>query len=206
MRLAGTVALLAILFWLGCEGFFVNPVLTGLTVGPSAAIQTGQTVQMSAVGTYNDGSTKSLDSSKVFWNSGTPSIANVSTSGLVKGLAPGQTQITGASGTATGSVTVTVTLGGLTSIKVTTQDGLSSIAYGSSEQFVATGTANGQQIDITDSVHWSTNPLSIPNVSIASNTGLLSTTSGGSTTVQFVVVAQDPTTGISGQITFTVHP
>ena len=44
-----------------------------------------------------------------------------------------------------------MTLGSLTSIKVTSQDGLSNITYGSSEQFVATGTANGEQIDITNS-------------------------------------------------------
>jgi hypothetical protein len=46
---------------------------------------------------------------------------------------------------------------------------------------------------------------SIPDVSIASDTGLLTTTSGP-TTVQFVVVAIDPTTGLSAQLNFTVHP
>jgi hypothetical protein len=48
--------------------------------------------------------------------------------------------------------------------------------------------------------------LSIQNVSIASNAGLLTTTSGPTITVQFAVVALDPTTGISGQINFAVHP
>jgi hypothetical protein len=205
-RLAGVAVLLVALLQPGCEGFFVEPVLTGITVGPSATIQTGTTVQMNAVGTFNDGTQKNLSSSRVFWSSATPSIATISTSGLVTGLSPGQAQITGASGTVTGTVTVTVTIGGLTSIKVTTADGLTSIAYGSSEQFVATGTANGQTIDITDSVHWSTSPTSINDVSIASDTGLLTTTSGPPAAVQFVVVAIDPTTGISGQINFTVHP
>jgi hypothetical protein len=206
MRLAGSLAVFGILAGMGCEGFFVEPVLTGLTVGPAAAIQSGTTLQMSAVGTYNDGSQKSLSASKVFWSSGTPSIATVNTTGLVTAVAPGQAVITGASGTVTGSSTVTVTLGGLTSIQVTTKDGLTSIAYGSTEQFVATGAAGGQQIDITNTVHWSTNPLSISNVSIAPNTGLLTTTSGGTSSMTFLVVAQDPTTGISGQMNFTVHP
>ena len=66
--------------------------------------------------------------------------------------------------------------------------------------------ANGQQIDITDSVTWSTNPGSIPNVSIAPSTGLLTTTSGPTTTDQFVVVALDPTNGVSGQMNFVVRP
>jgi hypothetical protein len=202
---AGFTALLIVGFGPGCEGFFVDPLLTGLTVGPAATIQTGTTLQMSAVGTYDDGSQKDLKSG-VYWNSGTPSVASVSASGLVNGLNPGKTVITGASGTVTASATVTVTIGGLTSIQVTTADGLTSIAYGSSEQFVATGTANGQKIDITDSVDWSTNPKSIEGVSIASNTGLLITASASTTPVTFAVVALDPSTGISGQINFTVHP
>jgi len=202
---ASAVLLIAMLHS-GCDGFFVDPVLTGMTVGPAATIQTGTTVQMNAVGTYNDGSQKDLKGSTVFWSSGTPSIASISTTGLVTGRSPGQALITGASGTVTGSVSVTVTIGGLTSIRVTTQDGLSSLQYGSSEQFVATGTANGQPIDVTSSVHWSTSPSNINDVSIDPNSGLLTTTSGPTTIAQFTVVAIDPTTGISGQINFTVHP
>lgn len=202
--LSATLAI--VLLQPGCDGFFVDPVLTGMTVGPAATIQTGTTVQMNAVGTYNDGSQKDLKGSSVFWSSGTPSIATISTTGLVTGRSPGQALITGASGTVTGTVTVTVTIGGLTSIQVTTADGLTSIPYGSTEQFVATGTANGQPVDITDSVHWSTNPSNINDVSIDSNSGLLTTTSGPTTTQQFTVVAIDPTTNLSGQINFTVHP
>ncbi len=196
--------LLTLALALGCNGFFVDPVLTGIAVGPAVTIQTGNTVQMSAVGTYDDGSHKTL-SSNVFWSTGADSVATVSKSGMVTGVGPGQATITGASGTVVGSATITVTIGGLTSIQVTSQDGLSNITYGSSEQFVATGTANGQQIDITDSVTWSTNP-SPPSVSIDPRSGLLTTTSGPATAVQFEVIATDPTTGISDSINFTVSP
>jgi len=189
----------------GCEGFFVDPVLTGIAVGPSATIQTGTTIQMSAVGTYNDGSQKTLKSN-VFWSSGTPNVASVSSSGLVTGVGPGQATITGASSTVIGTATITVTIGGLTAIQVSNQDNVTSIVYGNSEQFIATGTANGKQITITDSVTWSTNPSSIPNVSIASNSGLLGTTSGPTTAVQFDVVATDPTTNISNRMSFAVRP
>jgi hypothetical protein len=202
---AASITLLIIGLGLGCEGFFVDPVLTGITVGPATTIQTGETLQMSAVGTYDDGKQKQLKSG-VHWSSATPSIAKISESGLVTGVGPGQSIITGAAETVSASVTVTVTLGGLTSIQVTTEDGFTSIAWGSSEQFVATGTANGQQFDITDSVTWTTNPRSIQNVSIDSNTGLLTTTSGRTDIVQFEVIATDPPTGISGHMTFTVHP
>lgn len=202
--LAGFSTLLVFALALGCEGFFVDPVLTAMTVGPSASLQTGMTVQMSAVGTYNDGSQKSLRSG-IFWNSDTPTVATVNSSGLVTGVGPGKAVISGSYQTVTGSANMTVTIGGLTSIKVTSSDGLSSIPYGSAENFVATGTANGQQYDITDSVNWSTNPSSIDNVSISTG-GVLITTSGGTQTVTFLVVATDPTTGISGQLSFTVHP
>ena len=204
-RVAATLPILLILaLALGCDGFFVDPVLTGVTVGPAVTIQSGNTVQMSAVGTYNDGSQKTL-SSGVFWSTGANNVATINKSGMVTGVGPGQATITGASGTVVGSATITVTLGSLTSIKVTSQDGLSNITYGSSEQFVATGTANGQQIDITDSVTWSTNP-SPPSVSIDPRSGLLTTTSGPATTVQLEVIATDPTTGISDSINFTVSP
>ena len=106
----------------------------------------------------------------------------------------------------TASAMVTVAIGGLTSIQVTTADGLTSIAFGSTEQFVATGTANGVQIDITNSVTWSTSPTIISHVSIAPNTGLLTTSSGPTDVVQFDVVATDPPSGLSNRMGFTVHP
>jgi len=205
LQIAGAFGtLLAFAAGVGCNGFFVNPTLTGITVGPTTSVETGQTVQMSAVGTYNDGTTNTI-SSGVYWSSSDSGIASVNNSGLVTGVSPGQATISGASGTVNGSATITVTLGGLTSIKVTSSDGTVSNTFGNSEQFVATGTANGKQYDITDSVTWSTNPASITDVSIDS-TGLLSSTSGPTSSVQFQVVATDPTTGISGYMTYTLNP
>ena len=109
LQIAGAVGtLLMFAFGVGCNGFFVNPTLTGVTVGPTTSIQTGYTVQMTAVGTYNDGSTKTLTSG-VFWSSSAPSIASVNSSGLVTGVSPGQTTIQGSASTVNGSATITVT-------------------------------------------------------------------------------------------------
>jgi len=196
--------LLMVAFAAGCRGFFVNPTLTGITVGPTATIQQGKTVQMSATGNFDDGTTKALGKG-VFWSSATQSVATVdSTTGIVTGVSPGTSVITGALGSVSGTATITVTLANITAIMVTSTD--SSVQYGTPEQFKATATANGQQVDVTNSVTWTTNPSPITDVSIDSTTGLLTTTSGPTTPVTFLVIATDPASGISGQESFTVHP
>lgn len=202
--LAASATLLLFAVGVACNGFFVDPVLTSVTVGPTATIQTTETVQMSAVGTFNDGSTSSLTSG-VSWSTASPDVASVTKSGLVTGVGQGSSIITAASGTQTGTATITVTIGGITSIKVTTSDGKTSIPFGSTEQFVATATANGKQVDVTNSVTWTTNPITITGVSIDPTSGFLTTTSGAGGTAQtFQVVATDPTTNISGFLNFSV--
>lgn len=189
---------------IGCHGFFVDPVLTSITVGPTATIQTTATIQMSAVGTYNDGSTSSLTSG-VSWSTASPEVASVSKAGLVTGVAQGSSIITAASGTQTGTATITVTIGGITAIKVTTSDGKTSIPFGTTEQFIATATADGKQVDVTNSVTWTTNPSTITGVSIDPTSGFLTTTSGAGGTAQtFQVIATDPTSNIKGVLNFSV--
>jgi hypothetical protein len=187
----------------GCNGFFINPTLTSIAVGPQASIQQGATVQESAVGTYSDGTTQTL--SNVFWSSSMTSVATISSAGLVTGLSPGQVTITGSSGTVTGSTTVTVTLSGLTAITVTPTS--ASIVDGNSKQYTATGTANGKQVPITDEVTWAVSNNENNTVSIDS-TGDLTTTSGGVTgsSVTIQVTATDPTTGIVGTASLTITP
>lgn len=70
LRVAGAVAALAFLaLAAGCTGFFVNPTLTGVSVGPSGlTLNVNQTWQMTATGTYDDGSQKTLTSG-VVWSS-----------------------------------------------------------------------------------------------------------------------------------------
>jgi uncharacterized protein YjdB len=113
------VAAFAILFLfaivLGCNGFFVDPVLTSIAVGPTATINQGTTVQESAVGTYNDGSTKTLGSG-VQWSSSDSTAASVNNSGLVTGASPGSATITAAYQTTSGTSAITVSLGNVTSL------------------------------------------------------------------------------------------
>src|SRR5947199_10602253 len=103
--LAASTALLLVGLGLGCEGFFVDPVLTGIAVGPAATVQIGTTIQLTALGTFNDGSQKKV-LPHTFWSSGTASVAIMSQSELVSGVGPGQSVITAASELVSGRPTM----------------------------------------------------------------------------------------------------
>jgi hypothetical protein len=185
--LATLTTLFLLAFGVGCKGFFVNPTLTGITVGPTASIQQTQTIQQSVTGTYDDGTTKNLTSSSgVVWSiadsSGTD-VATISPSGLVTGVSPGTATVTGAVGTLTGTSTITVTLSNLVSIQVT-PTGPIDISNGTSQQFNAF--ANGGTENISTSVTWVLGGTA-QGTSI-DETGLLTTTTGdlGTVTIQAV--------------------
>src|SRR5438874_2077299 len=128
-RKASLVAALAVVSMLGlssgCRGFFVNPSLSSLAIAPTSATLTqGGTRQMSATGTYSDGTTKDL-TGKVDWSSGTPTCAGVNpTTGLVSAAQTVTeictTTISASLGTVSASTaTITVTPGSLLSIALT---------------------------------------------------------------------------------------
>jgi hypothetical protein len=144
-----------------CNGFFVDPVLTSVTVGPTATINQGGTVQESAVGTFNDGSTKSL--SNVQWSSDTESVATISSAGLVTGVSPGAATITGASGTVSGTAAITVALQNVTGITVTPTTA-NIKANGGTAPFTAKATiAGGAPIDVSATATWTASDVNNGN-------------------------------------------
>ena len=193
-------ALLGVAFTAGCRGFFVNPTLSTVTVGPATpSIQQGKTLQMTATGTFDDGSTKTL-TTNVLWSTSDAATATVSASGVVTGVAPGTATITATSGTASGSTTVTITVANLISIAVTPTN--PSIKQGAIQQFMATGTIQGGgTVDLTNSASW-----------ISSNTNVATITATGLATAQAVTVSQTANiTATSGSIVspaavLTVNP
>jgi hypothetical protein len=184
----------------GCKGFFVDPTLTGITVGPAATIQTAGTVQMSAVATYNDGTTKTL-STGVLWSSATPSVATVNSSGLVKGLTSGTSSITGSYQTQTNSATITVQLANILKITVTPANKTISASSGTLQFDAMATTASGNQ-DITNSANWSSSNTAAGTIDSASGlfTAATSLTSNETTTIS---ATED---GITGQTNLTVTP
>ena len=190
---------LALAFGAGCRGFFVNPTLSTLTVGPTTpTFQQGSTLQMAATGTYNDGTTQDL-TSKAFWSTSDSTIASINTTGLVTGVSPGTATITAASGTVSGSTTVTIALANITSIAVTPTS--SSTPVGTTVQFHATATlAGGTTQDITSSVTWSSSNTSAGTIDAS---GLFTSVTTGIPPNQITTISA--TSGvITGQATLTV--
>src|SRR5205085_1590944 len=83
------------------------PVASVTVSPPSAAVAAGQTVQLTA--TPKDASGNALTGRTITWTSGTPSVATVSTGGLVRGVAAGSATITATSEGKSGTSAVTVT-------------------------------------------------------------------------------------------------
>jgi hypothetical protein len=190
VRLIGSfAALVTLALAASCRGFFVKPTLSSLTVAPATpSIQTGNTnntVQMSAVGTFNDGST---GHPSVTWSITPTSTATISTSGLVTSVATGTATVTATSNdnpTITGTQTVTVTVGCISSINVTSTNG-TTISNGgtTSVTLVAKATTCNGIIDITSVAQWT-----------SSNTQIATVSAG--------VVSPTGTTGADGTITVT---
>jgi Bacterial Ig-like domain (group 2) len=198
--LSGLIAILALTLGVGCRGFFVNPTLSTLTIGPTTpTFQQGSTLQMAATGTYNDGSTKDLTSS-AFWSTSDSTIASINNTGLVTGVSVGTATITAASGTISGSTTVTISLANVTSIALLPTN--SSTTQGSTVQFTATATtSDGKTHDITSSATWNSSNATAGTIS----------SSGLFTAAPTVSPAQSTTISatsgnITGQTTLTVNP
>jgi len=118
--------LIVLAFGGGCHGFFVDPTLTAIAVGPATPTITNstpnqtRTQQFTAVGTFNDGST---GSTPVTWSStNSTTVASITSSGLATAIGVGTTTITATSTkipTIAGSTTLTVVPANVTSITVT---------------------------------------------------------------------------------------
>lgn len=175
LRLTGTLAfLLALALTISCTGFFQNPVLTTITVDPpTPSVNQGATQQMTATGTYQDGSTSTLtggtscSGNTVCWSSSDTTVATITTGGLLTGVAQGTSTITAASGAITGTTTATVDLTNVTNFQVcegtfgaigacsSGSNPLSSnVTAGTFGNFIAQGSSNGQTFDLTASSTW----------------------------------------------------
>jgi trimeric autotransporter adhesin len=213
LRLIGAFAALGILVLAAsCTGFFVNPTVSSITIDPSApTVGVGQTQQMTAAGTDSNGNALTLTAgtsctgTTVCWSSGTPSVASINTGGLLTGVSVGTATITASSGTATATATATVALSNITSILVSPTSisvPVSSTASGSN---CLTAKAQPGNVDVTTTVTWNTPDTSLITVENGEDPMcVLSSSSGGSTTVYATYTLGDGTVITSNSVDVTV--
>ncbi|HET6284429.1 MAG TPA: Ig-like domain-containing protein [Polyangia bacterium] len=177
-------------------------VLTGLAVTPATpSIAKGTKQQFVATGTFSDGSKQDVTDAAT-WASATPATATISNAagseGLATALAVGTTVISATIGSIGGNVTLTVTAATLVSIAVTPPT--PSVAPGTSEQFVATGTYSDATIQsLTTTVTWASATEATATISNAAGSrGRASAVAAGTSVISATVGA------VTGSTTLTV--
>jgi uncharacterized protein YjdB len=180
--------------------------LRGLAVTPaSATVATGSKQAFTAVGSYSDGTTRTLTTS-VTWTSSSPSVASVSNAagneGVATAAAAGTATVT-ATDAATGltaTATLKVTAATLKSLSLTPPS--ATVPNGATQAFAATGTySDGTTQALTAAVTWSSSAPSVATVSNAAGTqGVATAASVGTTTI----TATDPASGVTATATLGV--
>ena len=182
-RFAVPVAIAALLT--SCGGFFpAADKIVSLSLSPTSSYVKPQgTTQFTATATFGNNTTGNV-TSQVSWSSSNTSIATVSSSGLLTGVALGTATLTAKSNnsdvTATAPITVSSKL--ITAITLTPQNATLSISLNqTTQQFTAQATFDdGTFGDITNSASWTSSSNS---VAIISSSGLAQAVAVGSTTI-----------------------
>lgn len=152
--------LLGLAFGVSCDGFFVDPVLTGITIGPkNVTLEPGSTQNMVATGSFDGGNPDKDVTGQCLWQSSNPSVATIGqhTGKLVAATTisnpPVTTTITAVDGSFTDSTTITV-CPTVNSLKVDANT--KSPLPNDDVQFTATAQLSGisGDQDVTDQVTW----------------------------------------------------
>ncbi|MGD0417459.1 MAG: choice-of-anchor D domain-containing protein [Terriglobales bacterium] len=154
----------------------------------------GLTQQLTAVGTYSDGSTQFLTAS-VSWSSSNTGVATINSTGLATSTGYGDTTITVTLGSVSGSTTLTVSSAALVSIAVAPAS--PTIAVGVELPFTATGTySDGTTQNLTTTATWSSSNTTVATIN---SSGLATGVAPGQTTVQA------SSSGVIGSTTLTIQ-
>jgi uncharacterized protein YjdB len=168
----------------------VAPVAAVTVTPSSASVATGQTVQLTA--TPKDANGNPLTGRAISWSSSDNTIATVSSSGLVTGVAAGSVTITATSEGKSGTASVTVTGPPVASVTVTPPS--ASVQAGQTAQLTATlKDANGN-ILTGRTVTWSSSNTTVATVS---SSGLVTTKVAGSATITATSEGKSGTSAIT---------
>ena len=161
--------------------------LAAVTVTPvNPSVPLGTSLQLSATGTYSDGSTSNI-TSLASWSTANSSVATVNAQGSVSAAALGGTVISATLGSFIGSTTISVTAPSLLSLAVTPAS--ISIPFGSTQPFTATGSySDGSIQNLTSLATWNSSMPGIATVSNGVGTqGIASGVGIGTTTISAAV-------------------
>ena len=172
LRLTGAVAaLLSLAFAISCRGFFVNPTVTSLAIGPTnLSLAPDTSFTMTATATFNDGSTSNV-TGKAVWFSTNQNVASFTSPGVLKAAAlanlptlPATTDVSASDGSVSSS-TQTVTVCPVVQTLQITVNGSNSSYNGpaTTVTFAATATFNGVtgSQPVTSTVTWNIGNTSI---------------------------------------------
>ena len=187
LRLIGAFAVVGVLALVAsCRGFFVNPTITSLAIGPAnLSLAPSTTFQMVATATFSDGSTGDVTGKSV-WTSSNTSVASFSSPGRITAgslqnitTLPGTTSVSASDGTVSSSSQTVTVCPVVQTLVITVNSGNSAtVTSGQSATFAANATFNsvtGTQ-NVTANVTWTITPTTIlPSIS---STGVGTTTSG----------------------------
>ncbi len=175
-----------------------SAVLTSVAITPtSLSLAIGESQQLTATGTFSDGSTEDLTSTAV-WLSTAPSIVSVSLSGKVLVNLTGSATVSATVGLISGSSALTATSAVLTGISLSPES--VTLAAGQTQLFTATATlSDGTQQNVSSSANFSTSDSTKGTISnILGTNGLLMASGAGSFTIAATL------NSISGSTTVTV--
>lgn len=128
----------------------------------NASVPMGATEQLTATGSYSDGSNRNLTDT-VAWTVSNSAILSVSSTGLASAETHGSATITATLGSVSGTTTLTITGSSLTSITV--QAAAAAVAPGGTDQFTAIGNYSNGSTQALTSVTWSSSNQSVATIS-----------------------------------------
>jgi hypothetical protein len=191
----GTAEILAVYQTIsGQSNVNVGPAaLTSIAVAPNASsLPVGETEQMTAAGTYTDGSQQNLTQS-VTWSSSSSIVAGVTAQGITTALSMGTTSINAALGSMSGASQLIVTAP--VAIALSIVPGSLSVVLGNQSQLHAIATySDNSAADVTTQAQWTS---SAPNVVSVSSGGMTQAQNVGSSTITAADTSLDATANIS---------
>jgi len=168
-----------------------KPTITSVMITPgSLTLAVGGSSRLVATATYSDSTTATCTATS--WSSGTPLMASVSSSGLVRAIAKGSALVTAVCNNITSppvAVTINAVKPTITTVSVTPAS--LALGVGETSQLSATATYNDDSTAACTPTSWSS---SLPRAATVSNSGLVTAIAKGAASVTAVCdsVASSP--------------